>query len=156
MNTVYFVQHGKALPKDVDEKRPLSADGRDEVRRVANHLRQYGMGIRNIFHSGKLRAAQTAELFAEILGVSHVSEMSGMDPTDNPSKLIDQINEDAVMYVGHLPNIQDVVGHLIANGGGKSVVKFQNSAVACIEMDGVENGLRWFITANMCHQIAQE
>ena len=34
---MYFVQHGKAVPKEIDSDRPLSEEGRAEVERVDVH-----------------------------------------------------------------------------------------------------------------------
>ena len=62
MITVYFVQHGIAVPKQVDAQRPLSEPGRAEVSRVATQLAKCKISIDTLFHSGKLRARQTAEL----------------------------------------------------------------------------------------------
>lgn len=72
MVTVYFVQHGIAHPKDVDEKRPLSEAGSSEVCKVVAYLKNHEVCIVKIFHSGKLRARQTAEIFAQLLGVSTI------------------------------------------------------------------------------------
>ncbi|MCW8997072.1 MAG: phosphohistidine phosphatase SixA [Psychromonas sp.] len=150
MKTLYFVQHGIAESKDIDPSRPLSDIGRSEVKRIAGYLRQHKIVINKIFHSGKLRAQQTAVIFSQILNVDNVYKLAGMQPNAAPAELIEQITEDAVMYIGHLPNIQHVVAQIVANNVNCSVVKFQNSAVICIEMD--ENGasIRWFITPEMC------
>lgn len=150
MKTIYFVQHGIAHSKDVDQKRPLSDIGNSEVHKVAIYLREHKVAIRKICHSGKLRALQTAAIFSEILGVDNLAELRGMNPNDNPAELIEQITEDAVMYVGHLPNIANVVAENIASGVNNTVLKFQNSAVVCIEIDESTACIKWFITPSMC------
>ncbi len=149
MISVYFVQHGAALAKDIDEKRPLSDAGADETRQVASQLRDHGVAIQKIVHSGKLRALQTALIFSEILDVDNVSELTGMKPNDAPQELIKQITEDSVMYIGHLPNIQNVVSSLITSDINNTILKFQNSAVACIEIHKDENYIKWFIPPNL-------
>ncbi len=150
MVTVYFVQHGIAHPKDVDEKRPLSEGGSSEVCKVAAYLKNHEVCIVKIFHSGKLRARQTAEIFAQQLGVSTMCEIGGMNPNDNASQLIEQIGESNVMYVGHLPNIQNVVSHLVSKTEDHPVVHFQNSAVVCVELGNSVGIIKWFITPTMC------
>ncbi len=146
---LYFVQHGAAYTKNVDEKRPLSDNGSAEVKKVAIYLKNHKVVIKKIYHSKKLRAAQTATIFSDILAVDYVSELSGMNPNDDPHKLIKQITEDAIMYVGHLPNIQNVVANIITNSNN-TVVKFQNAAVVCIEIDNSMATIKWFITPNLC------
>jgi len=150
MKTVYFVQHGISKPKDVDKDRPLSDVGSDEVHKVANYLKNHRIDIRKICHSGKLRARQTASIFSEVLKVSEVSEHKGMNPKDRPEELISQITESAVLYVGHLPNIQNVISNTINKDSANPVLKFQNAAVACLEMDKGMGIIKWFITPEMC------
>ena len=150
MKTVYFVQHGIAHPKETDHTRALSDGGIDEVRRVATYLKNHHIAIAKICHSGKLRAQQSALIFSEILAVDNILEVNVMNPNDSAAKLITQLTEDAVMYIGHLPNIANVVALLISGDANKPLLKFKNSAVACIEMETDSASLQWFITADMC------
>jgi phosphohistidine phosphatase len=59
-----LVQHGAALAKEVDADRPLSEHGVRDVRRVAAFLKDAGIPVTRIVHSGKARAEQTAHLLA--------------------------------------------------------------------------------------------
>ena len=72
----YFVQHGIALAKEQDIERPLSPEGRVGVLSVAKHLKQCNISLNTICHSGKTRARQTAELFAQQLAVDSVVELA--------------------------------------------------------------------------------
>ena len=62
MIIVYFVQHGIALSKDIDETRPLSDAGADEVNKVASMLKSNHIDVHKIVHSGKLRALYRSAL----------------------------------------------------------------------------------------------
>ena len=64
---LYLVQHGEALPKQVDPERPLSERGRSDVARVADFLKGAGIRVTRVAHSGKTRARQTAELLASFV-----------------------------------------------------------------------------------------
>jgi len=150
MKTVYLVQHGIAHVKDVDEKKSLSDAGIKDVRKVAEYLKKHEVCINKICHSRKLRAFQTAEIFSEILEVNNICTLDGMNPNDKPAKLIQQMNEDHVMYVGHLPNMQYVVSEIVVNNENIAVLKFQNSAVVCIELENNVGSIKWFITPVMC------
>lgn len=153
MISVYLVQHGTALDKAIDEKRPLSDIGSAEVYTVAAQLKCSAIVINKIVHSSKLRAHQTASIFAEILNIEQVFESNSMKPNDEPEKLIAQMTEDAVMYIGHLPNIQNVVATLLTGNTTNPLVKFTNSAIACVQIDDAddnENHLNWFITPQLC------
>jgi len=150
MITVYLVQHGIAVDKELDEQRPLSDAGSAEVQKVAQQLKNSAIVINKIVHSGKLRAAQTAEIFAETLMVDNVTELSGIKPNDDPQKMISQMTEDALMVVGHLPNIENVMAALLQADKNTTPVKFQNAAVACVTIDKNETYLKWFITPDLC------
>ena len=39
---IYLTQHGLAVPKDIDPDRPLSEQGREDVRRLAEFLDKAG------------------------------------------------------------------------------------------------------------------
>ncbi len=150
MITLYFVQHGIAHPKDVDSTRPLTDGGAREVRKVATRLKTNGIGINKIFHSGKLRAAQTAEIFSEIMEVADISELSGLNPKDDPDSLISQFSDDTAMYVGHLPNIQKVISSLTSDDPDRVVIKFQNAAVACLDILEGKGYIKWYLTPELC------
>ena len=146
MTALYFVQHGIAEPKEVDSSRPLSKTGVDITNQIAGYLNKHGIVIDEIFHSGKLRAHQTATIFAEKLNISTITQLEGMSPNDDPAILISKITGDSAMYVGHLPHVQKVVSKIITGDENIKVIDFQNSAVACIEKDGNKGYLKWFLT----------
>ena len=62
-----LVQHGKSLPKEEDPDRGLSRDGFEETRTMAALAAENNVQAVRIIHSGKKRALQTAEIFAEAL-----------------------------------------------------------------------------------------
>lgn len=150
MKTVYFVQHGMALSKDIDATRPLSDSGAKAVHKMATQLQHNNIVIHNIAHSGKLRALQTALIFAQVLNIKNIFELKGMKPNDPSNELIEQITDDASMYVGHLPNIQNVVSNLVTADENMDVIKFQNCAVACIEINSDNSHIKWFILPELC------
>ena len=64
--TLYLVQHGAAVPEQEDPERPLSAQGAEDVERLAGLLAHLGVSVARVLHSGKTRAAQTAAKLAEL------------------------------------------------------------------------------------------
>jgi len=107
---IYLVQHGLAVPESVDPNRPLSADGREEVERVAAHLRKAGVAVKRVCHSGKTRAKETAQILAEHLGDGNIYEVPGMNPNDNVIEFAASLKEDT-MYVGHLPHLGKLISY---------------------------------------------
>ena len=51
---IYLTQHSLAAPNDVDPHRPLSEQGREDVRRLADVLGSAGIELEQVLHSGKL------------------------------------------------------------------------------------------------------
>ncbi len=58
--SIYLVQHGLSLPKDIDPEKGLSEKGAADVNRIAEVAQGYGVQVSRIVHSGKKRARETA------------------------------------------------------------------------------------------------
>ena len=61
---LYLVQHGQAKSKDQDPDRHLTENGQKEVESIAAFLQPLNIKIQALWHSGKARAAQTADILA--------------------------------------------------------------------------------------------
>ncbi len=146
---LYLVQHGIPKPEEEDPERPLSDAGREEVQRVAECLRKAGIGVTQVFHSGKLRAKQTAEIFGDALKPAEgVSEAEGLKPLDDPkiwAEKIEGIQKDT-MLVGHLPHMEKLASLLLCGSSEKKVVSFRMGGVVCLGRDEQGWSLKWAIT----------
>jgi phosphohistidine phosphatase len=133
---LYLVQHGDAVLEQLDPERPLSAAGWREVEAVARLLAGAGTSVAQVFHSGKLRAQQTAELLATALAHDTVPQvMAGLnpnDPVEPAARTIDGWTSD-VMLVGHLPFMGKLVARLVAGDERKPVAGFVPGTVVCLE-----------------------
>ena len=56
-----------------------------------------------VIHSGKTRARQTAEIWAETLSVQ-AEAAGGLAPGDDPAIWADGVGDEDLMLVGHLPH----------------------------------------------------
>jgi len=144
---LYLVQHGLAVPKDEDPERPLSDQGRTDVGRMAAFLARTRPAIGRVVHSGKLRAMQTALVFAETIGPGRLVEEAreGLAPKD-PAEIVAQaVNgwTDDTMIVGHLPHLSRLTSRLVAGNADETVVHFQPGTVVCLERG--ENGGGWTV-----------
>ena len=142
---IYLAQHGKAASKDVDPQRGLTPDGVAETDRVASLLARSNLILDVIWHSGKTRASQTADIFAAALNPTDgVTSRDGMDPVDEVASLADSLPTDRhELYVGHLPFMERMVSYLITGTADGRVVKFQYSGVVRLDWDS--EGRRWVI-----------
>jgi phosphohistidine phosphatase len=134
---LYLVQHGKSLPKEEDPERGLSQEGISEVEQVAANAARQKIPVFHIVQSGKKRALQTAEIFAETLKpVQGVLEIDGLAPLGDVSLFAAAVNPaDNLMAVGHLPFMERLVSYLITGSMDKPVIKFQNGGIVCLDID---------------------
>ena len=145
----YFVQHAVAHDAVVDPDRSLTEAGQAQAQKVAQHLRQRGITLSTVFHSGKTRALQTAQIFAEAFGAP-CEQLDGLNPNDDPQVVRDRLQQPDVMYVGHLPNIQRLVNLVITGESEIEAIRFSNAAVACVDIDQDDSRLAWLITPTLC------
>lgn len=131
---LYLVQHGKNLPKDIDPEQPLSEDGAETVNRIAETARAYSVAVGAIQHSGKKRAAQTADIFAQKLGVTRIDAAEGLKPLDDVTAKAETIRPgDNLMLIGHLPFMERMASFLTTGSTDFTVFTFQNGGIVCLE-----------------------
>ena len=147
---IYFVQHGLALAKELDINRPLSSEGREEVERISTHLKKASISVNKVSHSGKTRAKETAQIFADQISDGKIYELSGMNPNDDVVSFAETLKEDNTMYVGHLPQMGNLVSYLITGDEGSDVVKFTNGGVICVEKDSGAYHIEWYLKPSIC------
>jgi phosphohistidine phosphatase len=142
--SLFLVQHGKNLPKDVDPEKGLSDEGKNDVERIASAAQAYGVRVAAIKHSTKKRARQTAEIFARMLTPpGGVQEMMGLGALDDVTKMALSGDED-LMLVGHLPFMEKLTSYLVTGSADRSpVLKFQNGGIVRLDRDADAGA--WFI-----------
>ena len=145
---IYLVQHGKARDKQQDPERGLSDEGRRQTLAVGRNLLDAGVSPMEIWHSGKTRARQTAEILGQQLQFPRpVRAVAGMSPNDDPLRFAEQQlrDRDQLMLVGHLPFMDRLVALLVTGSTENRVCAFRNSAVVSLESDA--DSERWWITS---------
>ena len=140
---LYLIQHGEAKSEKEDPDRSLTDRGAAEIRSLAEAAGRAGVKPGQIYHSGKRRARQTAELFAATLGCP-VEEAPGLKPNDHIQSWIDRIATEPkdLMLVGHLPFMHKLVMRLVSGGEEIPLVAFRYGAIYCL---GPTPGRLWVI-----------
>jgi len=153
---LYLVRHGIAVdrtdPKCPPEaERPLTARGVQKTRAAALGLQALGAKPDVLITSPFVRAAQTAEIFAEALGFSpekiRVSE--ALKPAENPATIMNEIarlRAKEVMCCGHAPHVDLLISHLAGARGTFTTLK--KAGVACLDQEGGHGRwvLLWLLT----------
>ena len=103
---LYLVHHADAVPADVDSTRPLSARGRAQASDVSRRVAARKASPKAIWHSGKLRARETAEIYLTTVNPSATfTATRGLQPDDDPEWIRDLLagEDDELMIVSHYP-----------------------------------------------------
>ena len=150
---LYLVQHGEAYPKDQDPERRLTERGRRDVERAAAFLKPLGLKVKAIWHSGKPRAQETAEILAEALNSAEgLLRRGGLAPDDSASLVADELGEHTndLMIVGHMPFLGTLASILLTGREDAEPVAFQRGGVVCLE-GGEEQPwrVRWMIVPEL-------
>jgi phosphohistidine phosphatase len=151
----YLVQHGKAKSAAEDPNRSLTVEGREEVERMARFLSGLRTSVSLIQHSGKLRAEETAHVFAEnVRCTGGPCRLEGLDPDNDPAEAANFLNAytDDILVVGHLPHLERLAALLLTGNPDCRPVQFRNSGVVCLEKErGGTWSLVWAIVPDLLH-----
>jgi phosphohistidine phosphatase len=141
---VVLVRHGEAKTKDVDPKKSLSEAGREHVVQVSGQVAGIGPSLEEIRHSGKVRAQQTAEVLAEVVGVApeRVREVDGLRPNDDVGAVARQVDEEgrSLALVGHLPFMGKLASLLLTGDPGRLDLRIGDAG--CLILRRSEDGWR--------------
>jgi len=143
----YLVQHGEAKAETEDPERSLTERGIEEVKRISRKVKAIAIHPAKIYHSGKMRAKQTAETLANGLKPFNVpvESVQGLNPNDDIRPWASRIfkeNED-LMIVGHLPFLEKLCSFLLAGDENGRLVLFRYGAIVCLEQ---KEDKRWAVT----------
>ncbi len=117
---LYLVHHGEAVDAALDPQRPLSEAGAAAVRRVAAAAAARSVKPETIWHSGKLRARQTADTFwRECNPLADDLAVHGLQPNDPPAWVAGRLPSSTgdIMLVGHMPHLGSLLGLLVGDEG---------------------------------------
>jgi len=147
---IYLVHHGDALGPDVDPRRPLSQAGLAAVERLAAEAATRGARPALVWHSGKLRAKQTAEAFRRACNaLAEFAATRDLQPGDQPAWIRDRLRGESrdVLIAGHFPHLPALLALLV----GDETARFPlHGAVALRTDDGGETWVEeWRLGGNL-------
>jgi len=147
---LYLVQHAESKPEAEDPSRGLTEKGEADVKKVAAFLKPLGLNVAAIWHSGKTRAAQTAEILAQAVSATQgIIKRDGLAPLDPVQPIQEEVSRSSedLLVVGHLPFMGKLASALAAGSESADAVAFQQGGVVCLERD--DKGawrVRWAVT----------
>jgi phosphohistidine phosphatase len=137
---LFLVHHGDAVGADVDPARPLSAAGREAVTRLAEGAAARGARPVVIWHSGKLRAKQTAEAYWRACNpFAEFAASRDLQPDDPPEWIRNRLRGESrdVMLAGHYPHMP----RLLALLAGQDAPSFPLHGIVALTSD--DEGQTW-------------
>jgi phosphohistidine phosphatase len=108
---LWLLRHGDAAEGSPDSERPLTDTGREQARAVGPALKALGVRLDACLTSPKLRAAETARLVCEPLGVEPQLEPKLAGGPFDAEALAAGLG-DEVLLVGHDPDFSMAVHSL--------------------------------------------
>lgn len=150
---LYLAHHGLTVEAHQDMRRPLSERGRRAVESVAAAAAARGVRPQVIWHSGKLRAKQTAEIYWRACNpLAALEATRDLQPDDPPTWMTDRLRFESrcILLAGHFPHLPRLLTMLL-NGHAENVVPFPMHGLVALTTadDGVSWSERWRLESNL-------
>ena len=152
---LYFLRHASAgehfvNPKK-DEKRALDKEGIEQCGYIGRALAALDVQVDTIISSPLKRCTQTASLVGNELGYEGKLQLdTGLRPeaglADFRRLLEKYAKQEAIMVVGHNPNLSQFLGAMISDSGCEASLELKKGAVARVEMRRTSGTLQWCVT----------
>jgi len=133
---------------EVDPRRPLSQHGRAAVERLATEAAARGAKPVVVWHSGKLRAKQTAEAYWRACNaLAEFSATRDLQPDDPPQWIRDRLHGEPsdILLTGHYPHMPRLLALLVSEADtfpqhGVVVLETLDEGETWVELWRLENG----------------
>jgi phosphohistidine phosphatase len=155
---VYFLRHANAGQKKVnpvqDDKRSLDKEGIEQCRYVGRLLNSMDVHVDLMISSPLKRATQTASLVGNEIAYEQRIEIAPAlhpsSPYERFRQLLNQLRElEAVMVVGHNPNMNKFLSLLVTGGLSEHAIDMKKGSVARVEMGPKRSVLNWLVTPRL-------
>jgi phosphohistidine phosphatase len=136
---IYLLHHADAVGPEVDPQRPLSSAGLERATRLATEAAARGVRPDVIWHSGKLRARQTADALRSACNPSaEFAAIRGLQPTDPPEWIRDRLSGDErqILLAGHFPSLPRILHLLVTGRNDDSTAEFPQHGLVALERRG--------------------
>jgi phosphohistidine phosphatase len=155
---LYFLRHGNAGKKRVnpvqDDKRALDKEGIEQCRYAGRLLNAMDTHVDMILSSPLKRATQTAAMVGNEIDYEQRIEVT---PALHPGAAYESFREllfnisglEAVIVVGHNPNMSKFLSLLVTGGLSERTVDMKKGSVARVDMGPKRSELSWLVTPRL-------
>jgi phosphohistidine phosphatase len=166
---LFILRHGEAGKKlaagNKDFDRPLTVTGQKEVVDIAKSIKDLGIKFDFILSSPLKRAHQTAAIVAKTFkNEKKMEDWDELKPEGNRLDLYRKLSsrfkqQSSVLIVGHEPYLTDMIGEMIFDGKGGTVV-LKKAGLARIEANSssspkLHGQLKWLLTPKHMKNMAK-
>ena len=154
---IYLLRHAIAMERSEhhgpDEDRPLTAEGRRKLKRVAQAMRGMRLSFDAVYSSPLTRALQTAEMVVEVLPLKERLQVSALlKPATAAEKQMAWLRSlrpqpERVLLVGHEPNFSQLTS-LLLTGHERMAIEFKKAGLCKVTAERVTAGsavLHWLL-----------
>ena len=159
---VYFLRHANAGQHKTDpakdQKRALDREGIEQCGLIGRTLAALDAHVDVVVSSPLKRATQTASLVGNEIGYEGKLHL---DPALAPEANFEQFrrllqkhsNAEALLLVGHNPNLSDFLGTLLSPTRNPAGIELKKGAVAKVDLGKRAGLLQWCITPKIVRAI---
>jgi phosphohistidine phosphatase len=148
---LFLVHHADAVGPEVDTRRPLSVLGEAQAARVAAEAAARGVRPAVVWHSGKLRARQTAlACWRACNALAELAATADLQPDDPPTRMRDRLRGESrdILIAGHFPCLPRLLSLLLGRRNAEDVSFPTHGMVALETTDAGETWMElWRIEA---------
>jgi phosphohistidine phosphatase len=141
---LYVLRHGIAVDRGTpgyerDADRCLTPEGQEKMEQAARGMAALGLEFDLILTSPYVRARETAEIVARVLGLEERLEVcDALVPGGSRKDLFKRLKECAadsqLVIVGHEPDLSELIGELIA-GDPNTALDLKKGSLAALSFD---------------------
>ncbi|HKK71532.1 MAG TPA: phosphohistidine phosphatase SixA [Candidatus Krumholzibacteria bacterium] len=163
---IVVMRHGIAIDRDhpdcpPDADRPLTDEGRQRTLRAVRGLKRLNVRPDRVISSPWLRAIETAEICADVLGLDpeDLGRRDELLPGTDPRMLVDHLrglDTECSVVVGHAPHVDRLIGSLLGvDDRTMSSLKKSGAASIVLPTASSDAWLEWLATPKMLRRLGR-
>jgi phosphohistidine phosphatase len=140
---LWLVHHAEAVGPEFDTRRPLTSEGQAHAEALALEAASRGVKPEAVWHSGKLRARQTAQAFWRACNaLAEFTAVPDLQPDDPPGRIHDRLRGEtrAILIAGHFPHLPRLLSTLVGSG---LTTRESFPQHGIVELETTDNGETW-------------
>lgn len=159
MPKLFLIRHAIAEDREVfgklglsDDQRPLTADGRTKMHKIAKKLSQLEPDIKVFYQSPLVRSQQTVDVLKDYYKKATVKTLKSLSPGTPAQDLLKDLQQQPAQemaLIGHENHISQCLTYLLTANTETNPFLFKKGGIACLEYKKIQAGLfklKWIVT----------